>query len=82
MHEAIRLYDLAVAITPGNREAEEGLARAQNLEAVLTLTAQGIQFEADLELDAAKLAFERALALDAVWEPALEGSCKSPDRCQ
>ena len=71
--EAIRLYDLAVAITPGNREAEEGLARAQNLEAVLTLTAQGIQFEADLELDAAKLAFEKALQLDAVWEPALAG---------
>ena len=71
--EAIRLYDLAVAITPGNREAEEGLARAQNLEAVLTLTAQGIQFEADLELNAAKLAFEKALQLDAVWEPALAG---------
>lgn len=71
--EAIRLYDLAVAITPGNREAEDGLARAQNLEAVLTLTAQGIQFEADLELDAAKLAFEKALQLDAVWEPALAG---------
>jgi serine/threonine protein kinase len=71
--EAIRLYDLAVAITPGNREAEAGLARAQNLEAVLTLTAQGIQFESDLELDAAKLAFEKALQLDAVWEPALAG---------
>lgn len=71
--EAIRLYDLAVAITPGNREAEAGLVRAQNLEAVLTLTAQGIQFETDLELDAAKLAFEKALQLDAVWEPALAG---------
>jgi len=71
--EAVRLFDLAVAITPGNREAEAGLARAQNLEAVLTLTAQGIQFEADLELVAAKLAFEKALQLDAIWEPALAG---------
>ncbi len=71
--EAVRLFDLAVSITPGNREAEAGLARAQNLEAVLTLTAQAIQFETDLELDAAKLAFEKALQLDALWEPALAG---------
>lgn len=71
--EAVRLFDLAVSITPGNREAEAGLARAQNLEAVLTLTAQAVQFETDLELDAAKLAFEKALQLDALWEPALAG---------
>lgn len=71
--EAVRLYDLAVAITPGNREASDGLARALNLEAVLTLTSQGRQFEANLELDAAKTAFEQALQLDAVWQPALDG---------
>jgi serine/threonine protein kinase len=71
--EAVRLFDLAVSITPGNQQAEQGLARAQNLEAVLTLTAQAIQFETDLELDAAKLAFEKALELDAIWEPALAG---------
>ena len=71
--ESVRLFDLAVAITPGNREASDGLARALNLEAVLTLTSQGRQFEANLELDAAATAFEQALQLDAVWEPALEG---------
>ena len=62
--EAIRLYDLAVAITPGNAEAEKGLARAQNLEAVMSLTDQGFQYEEDLELEAAKLSFEKALELD------------------
>lgn len=71
--EAVRLFDLAVAITPGNREAEAGLARARNLEAVLSLTDQGLRFEDDLELDAARLAFEKALALDAAWEPAALG---------
>lgn len=71
--EAVRLFDLAVSITPGNLEAAAGLARAQNLEAVLTLTAQAMQFESDLALDAAKLAFEKALQLDPVWEPALAG---------
>ncbi len=71
--EAVRLYDLAVAITPGHPEAETGLKRALNLESVLELSAQGIRFEKDLELDAAKLAFEKALDLDPLWEPAAEG---------
>lgn len=71
--EAVRLFDLAVAITPGHREAEAGLARALNLESVLDLTAQGVQFENDLELQAAKRAFEKALELDSLWEPAATG---------
>ena len=71
--EAVRLFDLAVAITPGHREAAAGLERALNLESVLNLTAQGERFEKDLELDAAKLAFEKALELDALWEPAADG---------
>lgn len=66
--DAIRLYDLAVAITPGHREAEAGFARAKSLESVLELMAQGEQFEDDLELAAAKLAFEKALELDPQWE--------------
>lgn len=68
--EAVRLYDLAVAITPGNPEAQEGLARARNLASVLSLMEQGLKFEQDLELAAAKLAFEKALALDPKWKPA------------
>ena len=71
--EAVRLFDLAVAITPGHGEAEAGLARALNLESVLNLTAQGVRFEKDIDLDAAKLAFEKALELDALWEPAVAG---------
>jgi tetratricopeptide (TPR) repeat protein len=71
--EAVRLFDLAVAITPGHREAEAGLARALNLESVLNLMVQGVRFEKDLDLDAAKLAFEKALELDALWEPAAAG---------
>jgi tetratricopeptide (TPR) repeat protein len=68
--EAVRLFDLATSITPGNREAEAGLVRAQNLQAVLSLMDQGTRFEADLELEAAKLAFGKALELDAQWTPA------------
>lgn len=71
--DAVENYDLAVAITPGHAEAEQGLKRALNLEQVMTLTDQGFQYEEDLELDAAKLAFETALELDPQWEPAAIG---------
>lgn len=68
--DAIRLYDLATAITPGNADAERGLARARNLEAVLDLMAQGQEFLDELALEAARIAFEKALELDPLWEPA------------
>jgi tetratricopeptide (TPR) repeat protein len=77
--EAVRLFDLAVAITPGNREAEAGLERARNLRAVLSLTAQGAVFESNLELEAAKQAFEKALELDAAWQPAVVGLSRVRD---
>ena len=70
--EAIRLYDLAVAITPGNARAEKGSRRARNLDTVLDLMNQGQAYRAELALDAARLAFEKALALDPEWQPATE----------
>jgi len=70
---AVKLYDLAAAITPGDAAAAAGLARAKNLKKVLDLTGQAARFEVDLELDAARVAFQQALDLDPVWEPALEG---------
>ena len=69
---AVRLFDLAVAITPNDAEATAGLARARNLEAVIDLMRQGESYLDDLELDAARLAFDKALELDPLWEPARE----------
>ncbi|NNL54847.1 MAG: protein kinase [Woeseia sp.] len=71
--EAIRLYDLAVAITPGHPEATRGLERARSLESVLSLTERGRLFENNLEYAAAREAYERALELDALWQPAVDG---------
>jgi len=70
---AVRSFDLAVAITPGDAVATAGLARALNLKSVLDLMDQALQFENDLELDAARIAFEQVLDLDAAWEPAITG---------
>ncbi len=71
--EALRLYELAVAITPNHPEARAGLERAQNLETVLRLVNQGLAFEDELELDAAEKSFGQAAQLDPQWQPALDG---------
>jgi len=71
--EAVRLFDLAAAISPGHPGAQAGLTRARNLETVLSLTDQGAAYEKDLELEAARQSFARAVELDPAWRPAQEG---------
>ena len=71
--EALRLFELAVAITPNNPEAQEGYERAKNLETVLQLVDQGLEYEEELELDAAEASFQQAADLDPNWIPAQEG---------
>ena len=71
--EALRLYELAVAITPNHPEARAGLERAQNLETVLQLVEQGLVYEEELELDAAEANFAQAATLDPDWLPATAG---------
>ena len=71
--EALRLFELAVAITPNHPEARAGLERARNLDAVLRLVDSGLDFEEELELDAAEASFQQAVDLDPNWGPAREG---------
>jgi hypothetical protein len=71
--EAVRNYDLAAAISPGNAAAEAGLKRALSLKTVLDLMDQALQFESDLEFAAARTAFERVLEIDGAWQPAVDG---------
>jgi len=71
--EALRQFELAVAITPTHADAQAGYQRAKNLETVLRLVDQGLEYEKDLELEAAQRSFEKAAALDGLWEPAQAG---------
>ncbi len=71
--ESLRLYELAVAITPNHPGAQAGYERARNLEAVLGLVEQGLDYEKDLDLVAAQTSFEQAVELDPLWEPAQQG---------
>ncbi|MDH3748161.1 MAG: serine/threonine-protein kinase [Gammaproteobacteria bacterium] len=71
--EAVRLYELAVAISPNHARAKAGLLRAQNLDTVLALTEQGLALERELELDAARQSFEQAIEVDPEWRVAADG---------
>jgi tetratricopeptide (TPR) repeat protein len=71
--EALRLFDLAVAISPGHAPAKAGLERARNLDRVLALTDQGLALERNVELDAARDSFGRAVEIDPEWQPAADG---------
>ena len=71
--EALRLYELAVAITPGNPSALAGYERAKNLQSVLRLMDQGLEHEENLELEAAETSFRQAVTIDPQWVPAQEG---------
>lgn len=71
--EAVRLFELAVAITPNHPGARAGYERARNLDTVMSLTDQGVQFENELELEAARQSFAQAVELDPQWQPAQQG---------
>lgn len=71
--DAVRLFELAVAISPGHAGAKAGLVRAQNLDRVLALTEQGLALERNLELDAARDSFARAVEIDPQWSVAADG---------
>lgn len=71
--DALRLFELAVAISPSDAAAQAGYARARNLDQVLALTERGMTFERDLELAAAQQNYAQAVELDPQWQPAQDG---------
>lgn len=71
--EAIRHFELAVAISPSHAAAQTGYGRAKNLDTVLSLIDKGLAFEKNLELDAARHSFAEAVDIDPEWQPAREG---------
>lgn len=69
---AVQYFETALAIDPGNAEAQAGLQRAQVRPQLLQLMASGGQAETIHDLAAAQAAYRDAVQLDAAWAPALE----------
>ena len=71
--EALRLYELAIAISPNDLDARNAYQRAANLDTVISLVNQGVEYEKNLELDAALRSFEEAAEIDPEWQAARDG---------
>ncbi len=71
--DAIDSFELAVAMSKNSAAARDGLERAQNLETVLSLVEQGVEYEKTLEMNAARRSFAEAVNLDPAWQPAVDG---------
>ncbi|MBW2280804.1 MAG: protein kinase [Deltaproteobacteria bacterium] len=78
--EALRQYQLAARVDPGNADAAQGLDDAEALQKVLTLTATGEESEQDGKLEPARDAFSSALQVDPDWEPARTGLARVEER--
>ncbi|MDJ0699002.1 MAG: protein kinase [Woeseiaceae bacterium] len=74
--DSLRLFELAVAISPNDAAAIAGYERARNLDTVLSLVQQAERFEKELELDAALVNFEKAAELDPAWQAAVDGTAR------
>ncbi len=70
---AARQFELALAIKPGDADAELGLERANTLLEVIDLTDRGEARERDGDLGAAEEAYRAAAELDPYYQRAADG---------
>jgi tetratricopeptide (TPR) repeat protein len=71
--EAIRNFEIAIAIDGGNAEARAGLERAMHLDRVLALMSQAVELEQSGQPGKARALFKEVLDLDPAWQPARDG---------
>jgi tetratricopeptide (TPR) repeat protein len=75
-------FDMALTIDPNNQQASRGLERARNLEQVLALYHQGLEFERLENLTAAQQVLQEATIIDSAFVPAREGLIRVENRMQ
>lgn len=75
--QAQAAFELVTRIEPDNKVAAQGLKRAQTLDEVRALIAQGERLEQDGDARAAADTYRKALALDAQSAPASEGLARA-----
>ena len=78
--EAALAFDLALTIEPNNEEANQGAARARNLDRVLLLYNTGLDYERGNDLTAARQTLHQATVLDDQFFPARESLARVASR--
>ncbi|MCZ6826327.1 MAG: protein kinase [Gammaproteobacteria bacterium] len=63
-------FELAAAIDPGSRDAQQGLSRSSTIEQVLSLMAEAEAKASAGDLPGARKTYQELLAIDAGWQPA------------
>jgi len=77
---AIHAYTIVNAIDPNNADVKQALARAENLDQVLSLIKDGEFLEGAGKLDDAHEKFATAFKLDPDWAPAKQGLDRIDDK--
>lgn len=73
---AVSAFERALAISPADPLATRSLARAQQLDEVLTELRSGLEEEAAGNLVGARDRFDRALSIDPQWQPAIDARAR------
>ena len=75
--DAIRNYEIAMAIDGGNTDARTGLERAMHLDQVLTLMSQAVDLEQSGQPEQARALYKDVLNQDPAWQAAREGAART-----
>ena len=75
-------FDMALSIDPYNEQARHGLDRARNLEQVLALYQEGLEFERQDRLTAARQVLQEAIVIDSQFNPGREALVRVENRIQ
>ena len=78
--EAVRNFEVAIAIDKSSPEARKGLERAMRLDQVLTLMSRAKDLEQSGALADARDVYEQVLNVDPAWQPAQEGVARTGSR--
>jgi tetratricopeptide (TPR) repeat protein len=75
-------FNMALSIDPYNEQARHGADRARNLEQVLALYQEGLEFERQDSLTAARQVLQEAIVIDSQFNPAREALVRVENRMQ
>jgi tetratricopeptide (TPR) repeat protein len=75
--EATQAFQAALAKSPGNEAALQGLKRAENIDRVYALLQQGEKLEKEKQFAQAAESYEKAFALDKLSAAAQEGQSRA-----